>query len=56
MNILHINSNYLHSPLYSEMIKKLENINITNDVIMPRKINDNQHVKNNLTINNAKIV
>ncbi|MCD8827191.1 glycosyltransferase [Staphylococcus gallinarum] len=55
MNILHINSNYLHSPLYSEMIKKLENINVTNDVIMPRKINDNQHVKNNLTINNAKI-
>ncbi|MDW4520998.1 glycosyltransferase family 4 protein [Staphylococcus saprophyticus] len=55
MNVLHLNSNYLHSPLYSEMISKLEKLNIENTILMPRKINDNKHTSNNLIETNAEI-
>ncbi|MGI2304462.1 glycosyltransferase family 4 protein [Staphylococcus cohnii] len=55
MNVLHLNSNYLHSPLYSEMISKLEKYSIENTILMPRKTNDNKHISDNLIENNAKI-
>ncbi|WP_105993032.1 glycosyltransferase family 4 protein [Staphylococcus simulans] len=55
MKVLHINSNYLHSPLYSEMISKMEQINIDSDVLMPRKVEDESNVKCNLVENNAQI-
>lgn len=48
LEILHINSNYLHSSLYSEMLYRLENENINNTVVMPRKINDAKHVANDV--------
>ena len=44
MKVLHINSNYLHTPLYSEMIFELEQHNVQSDVIMPRKISDDKHI------------
>ncbi len=55
LKILHINSNYLHSPLYSEMLRRLEYFNIYNDVIMPRKKADNKHLNSNLLETNSKI-
>lgn len=55
MNVLHINSNYLHSTLYSEMISKLEELDISNDVVMPRKKNDYNQMNENLIKNNAYI-
>lgn len=48
MKILHYNSNYLHSPLHNELLKNLEKLNINNEIIMPRKLNDLKHIKNEL--------
>ncbi|MBO1226749.1 glycosyltransferase family 4 protein [Staphylococcus nepalensis] len=55
MNILHLNSNYLHSPLYSEMISKLEQYDVNNTILMPRKLGDEKHINNNLVDNKADI-
>ncbi|MGJ5710482.1 glycosyltransferase family 4 protein [Staphylococcus equorum] len=55
MNVLHLNSNYLHSPLYSEMISELEKYNIDSKILMPRKLNDNKHINSNLVDNKATI-
>nr|WP_326010609.1 glycosyltransferase family 4 protein [Staphylococcus xylosus] len=55
MNVLHLNSNYLHSPLYSEMISKLENHSVENTILMPRKVNDDKHTSHNLVGTNAEI-
>ncbi|MDK9873167.1 hypothetical protein P1A22_14895, partial [Staphylococcus equorum] len=55
MNVLHLNSNYLHSPLYSEMISELEKYDIDSKILMPRKLNDNKHINSNLVDNKATI-
>lgn len=55
MKVLHINSNYLHTPLYSEMIFELEQHNVQSDVIMPRKISDDKHISERLVNNNAQV-
>ncbi|MEX2948682.1 glycosyltransferase family 4 protein [Staphylococcus warneri] len=55
MKVLHINSNYLHTPLYSEMIYELEQQNVQSDVIMPRKINDDKHLSEHLVKHHAQV-
>lgn len=56
LKILHINSNYLHTPLYSEVIQRLENKGIKNTIIMPRKQNDDKHLNKNLIQHEAQII
>ncbi|MEB7786962.1 glycosyltransferase family 4 protein [Staphylococcus equorum] len=51
MRLLHINSNYLHSPLHSEMLNELEKQGVENSVIMPRKINDEKNLAKNIDSN-----
>ncbi|OFU78824.1 hypothetical protein HMPREF3110_05995 [Staphylococcus sp. HMSC10C03] len=55
MEILHFNSNYLHSPLYSEMFNQLEKQGVRNDVIMPRKIKDEANVSDKLIETNTNV-
>jgi len=55
LKILHYNSNYLHSPLHSELVNKLEKLQIDNDIIMPRKQNDLRHIKKELFNSNLTI-
>ncbi|WP_256681920.1 glycosyltransferase, partial [Mammaliicoccus fleurettii] len=47
MNILHINCNYLHTPLYSEMISRL-NVFHENTIVMPRKIHETYPISENV--------
>lgn len=56
MDILHINSNYLHTSLHSEMLAELEKYDVNSDVIMPRKINDESNVEKHLKYNHANII
>ena len=56
MKVLHINTNYLHTPLHSELISGLEARGIHNCILMPRKKNDNQHLAKNLKPHQAKVI
>ena len=56
MKILHINSNYLHTPLHSELIYGLEQYDIENLIVMPRKKNDTKHLSSNLWNHKALII
>ncbi|QHW35959.1 glycosyltransferase family 4 protein [Staphylococcus ursi] len=53
MQVLHINSNYMHSRLHSELLAYLELLNVSNEVIMPRKVNDDKHCINDLNYSNV---
>lgn len=53
MRVLHINSNYMHSRLHSELLNHLELLDVRNEVIMPRKVNDEKHCIHNLNLRNV---
>ncbi|EGQ1662127.1 glycosyltransferase family 4 protein [Staphylococcus pseudintermedius] len=53
MRVLHINSNYMHSHLHSELLGHLELLDVDNDVIMARKVNDEKHCIDNLNLNHV---
>ncbi|MDC0559123.1 hypothetical protein OAO42_01795, partial [Candidatus Izimaplasma bacterium] len=53
MKVLHININYIHSALHQAMIEKLDQVDVHNQVFVPKSSKTSGKVKPNL---NVKVV